>query len=1012
MKNYRQINNITGLLVFLFATGVYMLTAEPTGSFWDCGEFVSCAYKLQIAHSPGAPLFVMLAHLFTMLASGPAKVALMVNYYSAIMGGLCALLTFWAGTALGKKILASKGIELKLDQIIAIMGCGIVAALATTFSDSNWFSAVEGEVYASSSFFTALVFWAILKWDEHADEPFADRWLVFIAYMMGLSIGVHLLNLLTIPALVFVYYFRKTENITRWGVIKTFLIAVGLLGFVQYGVIPGLPKLALKFDILFVNSFGLPFNSGSIFFALLVIGLIVYGFYYSYKKANYMLNTGLLMLTVIIIGYSSYAMVLIRANANPSINMSEPKNLINLVSYLDREQYGDRPLLYGQYFTAGVTDVDFENGDTKYYQGDKKYEVIGHKLIVTYDPAQETIFPRIYDGDDKSHVQFYKDYLSLKDGETPTFGDNMAFFFKYQLGWMYWRYFLWNFAGRQNDIQGQGNHEEGNWISGVSFIDNALLGDQDSLPANLKNNPAKNKFFFLPLILGIIGLVYQFKRKERDGWIVMMLFFFTGVAIVLYLNQTPLQPRERDYAYAGSVYAFTFWIGLGVLAVWDWISKRVKGVAGAALAVVLCLLAPVIMGQQGWDDHDRSNRYTARDFGKDYLESCAPNAILFTQGDNDTYPLWYAQEVEGIRPDVRIVNLSLLGVDWYIDGLKRAVNESAAVPMTLSSDKYRGSTRDILRYYQNPNIPQDQYYNIKDVMDFISSDDPKKQTTAYGDMASYLPAKNIYIPVDKKYCIENGIVTAGDTSRILSQLNFTLPGKTILKPDMMVLDIIAANQWKRPIYFAISVASDAYLGMQDYFQQEGLTYRLVPMKKKISDGYPGGVQTDLMYNNMMTKFAFGGMETGKVYIDENIRRMTNNLQSNFARLASALAGEGKKDSALKVLNYCEKMMPESDVPVTYYKIPLAQAWYKTGDMDGANKLTQKLFDTFTGYLAYYSKLSTGDRNNVQQQVNENVYFLDRMRVMMEQANQKENPLYKKITDALNQYGPMYVAPQQ
>lgn len=892
------------------------------------------------------------------------------------------------------------------------MGAGVVGGLATTFADSIWFSAVEGEVYASSSFFTALVVWAILKWDEHADEPYADRWLVFIAYSMGLSIGVHLLNLLTIPALVFVYYFRKSNEITRWGVIKTLLISVAMLAFVQYGIIPGLPTLAFKFDLLFVNTFGLPYNSGAIFFALMVVGLIVYGFMRSYKRGNYVLNTAMLMLSVIIIGYSSYTMVLIRANANPSINMSEPKDLINLVSYLNREQYGDRPLLYGQYFTAGVTDVDFKGGESKYYKGPDKYEVIGHKPIVTYDPSQETIFPRIFDGDDKSHVQFYKDFLGLKDDQVPTFGDNLSFFFRYQLGWMYWRYFLWDFAGRQNDIEGQGNHQEGNWISGISFIDNALLGDQDNLPSTLANNKAKNKFYFLPLILGIIGMVYHYKKKEKDAWVVMMLFFFTGVAIVLYLNQTPIQPRERDYAYAGSIWAFTFWIGLGVMSVYEWISKKVKGLAAVAIAMVICLSVPGIMAAQGWDDHDRSNRYTARDFGKDYLESCAPNAILFTQGDNDTYPLWYAQEVEGIRTDVRIVNLSLLGVDWYIDGLRRNVNNSLAVPMSLPSEAYRGSNRDIIRYYQNPNIPQNDYYNISDVIKFIGSNDAKKQTAAFGEMASYLPARKIFIPVDKNYCLQNGVVQPEDSARILDRVEFDLPGKTLLKPDMMVLDIIATNQWKRPIYFAISVASDAYLGMQDYFQQEGLTYRLVPMKKNFNDGYPGGVQTKLMYDNIMNKFAFGGMDQPSIYLDENIMRMTNNLQSNFARLAAALASEGKSDIALTVLAKCDSMMPERNVPLTYYKIPIAQAYYKAGATDKGNALTQKLLDCFTEYLQYYSKLSTNDRQNVQNQVNENVYFVDRIRVMLEQSGQKASDVYKKVQTTLDQYGPMYVAPQQ
>ncbi|MEO5675230.1 MAG: DUF2723 domain-containing protein, partial [Chitinophagales bacterium] len=794
MTRFNKINNAVGWSVFIISTIVYWLTAEPTGSFWDCGEFISCAYKLQVAHSPGSPLFIMLAHLVSLLAPDRAHIAQFVNYFSGTMSALSNLFLFWSITLLSLKIIGKRAIELTTAEIIAAMGAGVVGALANCFADSSWFSAVEGEVYSSSAFFTAIVFWAILKWDQVADEPYADRWILFIAYMIGLAIAVHLLGLLVIPTMVFVYYFRKYE-VTTWGLVKCFAISCGILGVIQFGIIPQIPSLSAKFDILFVNSFHLPFNSGVVFFFILLTGAILFGMWYSYRKNMYWLNTAILAMIFIIIGYSSYLQVIIRANANPSINMGSPDDAETLLSYLNREQYGDRPLLFGPSFASQPTEIDRTNGEMHYYQDpvSKRYIELGRKPIVKYDNRDQMFFPRIYDNDDPSHVRFYQTWLGLKKDEKPTMGDNLNFFFTYQVGFMYWRYFMWNFSGRQDDNQGDGDIKHGNWITGFPFIDNAMLVDQTTLPYPMNQNRGNNKMFLLPFILGILGAIYHFKKRKNDAFVVLLLFFFTGLAIVLYLNQTPNQPRERDYAYAGSVYAFTIWIGIGVLWLYEQFNKRMIARNAAILASGIGVLVPLLMASQEWDDHDRSDRYTARDLGRDYLESCAPNAILFTQGDNDTYPLWYAQEVEGIRTDIRIVNLSLLGVDWYIDGLRRKANKSDAVIITVDSSAYRGSNRDYLRYFENKSIAKNQYYQLSTVVDFMFSSEPNKMLDFNGDKMNYLPAKNLYIPVDKNEIVANGVVQPSDTSKIVNRIEWKINKNTLLKNDILTLEILRSN---------------------------------------------------------------------------------------------------------------------------------------------------------------------------------------------------------------------------
>jgi tetratricopeptide (TPR) repeat protein len=1012
MIKYQKINNAVGWIVLIVSTAVYWLTAEPTGSFWDCGEFIACAYKLQVPHSPGAPLFILIAHLFTLFAPDAGHVALTVNYFSGLTSAFTNLFLFWSITALGRKILGRKEHEVSTAETIALMGAGLVGAFANCFADSFWFSAVEGEVYAFSSFFTAIVFWAILKWDQVADEPYADRWILFIGYMMGLAVGVHLLGLLAIPALVMLYYFRKFKP-TRWGIIKAFVVGILILGFIQYGIIPQIPNLSTKFDILFVNSFGLPFNSGVAFFFVVMVGLVVYGLYYAQQKNKYVLHTAILTGIFIVIGYSTYFMIVIRSNANPAINMGAPDNPISLLSYLNREQYGDHPLLYGQTFIAQPIDFDRESGDMRYYQDREtgRYIELGRKPIIKYADRDKMLFPRIWDNDDPSHIRFYRSWLGLKENEKPTFADNMNFFFTYQVGFMYWRYFLWNFSGRQNDIQGDGDIRNGNWITGFPFIDNKMLGDQTNLPTPLKENKGRNKFYLIPFALGILGALYHFRKSKYDAFVVLLFFFFTGLAIVIYLNQPPQQPRERDYAYAGSVYAFAIWIGISVLWLYELLQKRTSATTAAVAGTAIAALAPVLMGAGGWDDHDRSKRYTARDMGRNYLESCAPNAILFTQGDNDTYPLWYAQEVEGIRPDVKIVNLSLLGVDWYIDHLRRKTNESEPVIISVDSAAYRGSKRDYLRYFENKSIPQNEFYSLNSVMEYLFTEDPRKMVDYAGEKMNYVPARNLYIPVNKQEVIALGVVQPTDTSRIVSRVEWRLNKSTLLKNDIMTLEILRQNLWKRPIYFAISVAPDAYLGLNNYFQQEGLTYRLVPyVAKKGDDGLPGGVQPDIMYNNMMNKFRWGGVDQNEVYLDENVLRMVTNLRSNFARLSTDLIARGRMDSALQVLDKAQEVLPEKNVPVAINSIAIGKNYFEAGAPEKGKELLQKCYNVYSDQLRYYTGLDESKRQYFNEDISNGLYVMNSIATIT--RNQADSALSVQAQETFNKYLMFYTPPEK
>ena len=1015
MKQYRLFNNIFGWITFIIASSVYILTIEPTASFWDCGEFITTAYKIEVGHPPGAPTFMIMARFFTLFAGNPENVGMMVNIMSALASGFTILFLFWSITHLARRM-SVKNDDLSVGKIAAVIGSGLAGAFAFTFSDSFWFSAVEGEVYASSSLFTALVFWAILKWEEEADEKYSNRWIILIAYLMGLSIGVHLLNLLAIPAIVFVYYFRKFE-VNKKGTVIASLIALVTLGVVMYGIIPGAVKIASWFELAFVNGFGLPFKSGVIFYFALLIALIIWSLRYTIKKSRKILNTIILAVTVILIGYSSFAIVVIRSLADPPMDQNSPDNVFSLLYYLNREQYGDRPLFFGQYYNAPIDTQDpVTKGSPQYIFKDGKYEISSYKETYNYDSRFETFFPRMH-SDQEDHIREYKKWAEIKgkpivatnrQGETetiycPTFGENLKFFFRYQLGFMYLRYFMWNFAGRQNDIQGGGEVTKGNWISGIKFIDQVRLGSQDNMPDYIAKNKAHNKYYMLPLILGIIGLIHQYLKDKRNFWVVMLLFFLTGIAVVLYLNQTPLQPRERDYAYAGSFYAFAIWIGFGVMAICQFFKKYLPELVSAALATLICLgLVPGIMASENWDDHDRSGRYACRDFAYNYLNSCAPNAILFTNGDNDTFPLWYAQEVEGIRTDVRVCNLSYLSTDWYIDQMKRKAYDSDPVPFGLTRDQYVTGKRDYVPLYDKSK----KYIDLKMVMKFVTSEDSRNQRQISEDDAiNYIPTKNFCIPVDSTEIIRKGVVKPEDSKFIVDSIKWRVGRSYIMKNDLMILDLLANNDWTRPVYFAITVGSENYLKLEDYFQIEGLAYHVVPIKTKSQAGHIGRMDTEIMYENMMNKFRWGGINDPKVYLDENILRMLMNFKSNFARLATQLYIENKKDKSKAVCDRCIELMPNEQIPYNYFNAQIAEVYYNLKEVEKANKIIKTIAESANRELTYYFKLDKEKFNTVQDELERQLALFNELVKMVKRHNQTE--LQKDIETKFNNLYKLY-----
>jgi len=988
MSNFKIVNRISGWVIFLIAAIVYLLTIEPTTSFWDCGEFIASAYKLQVGHPPGAPIFMIISRFFTFFAGGDVtKAAMMVNAMSGLASAFTILFLFWTITHLAKKMFP-KTENLSIAQLIVVIGSGAVGALAYTFSDTFWFSAVEGEVYAMSSLFTAFVFWAILKWENIADEKYSNRWLILIAYLMGLSIGVHLLNLLAIPAIVFVFYFKKYK-ITPTGMFKAFMVSLIILGTIMYVIIPGLVKVASWFDLLFVNGFGLPFTSGVIFYIVLLIGLIIWGLYYTSKKKKVILNTIILGVTVIVIGYSSFAMIVIRSLANPPMDENNPETVFNLLHYINREQYGSRPLFKGQYYNAPI--VDSETPYT-YRQKDGKY-IKSYSLndIYEYDERFTTFFPRMY-SPDPSHVEEYKKWADIKGKKVtitnyqgkqeirnvPTFGENLKFFFRYQLGHMYWRYFMWNFSGRQNDTQGHGELLNGNWISGLNFIDNNHIGPQENIPDSMKNHKSRNTYYMLPLLLGLIGFFSHLKRHTNDFIVVFLLFIFTGIAIVVYLNQYPLQPRERDYAYAGSFYAFSIWIGLGVMGIYNFFKIRANAVFSAILATVLSLVfVPGIMAKENWDDHDRSNRYMARDFAYNYLNSCAPNAILFTHGDNDTFPLWYAQEVEGIRTDVRVVNLSLLNTDWYIDQMKRKVYESEPVPFGMTHEEYLNGVRDVI--YINDRI--NDYVDVKRVIDFLKSDDKRTRLqVGANEWIDYLPTNKIIVPVDSAKVVANGTVKPKDADKIVSEIRFEINKQRIVKSEMMILDLLANNNWERPVYF-VSTSGDGNIGLEDYLQQDGFAYRFVPIKTP-AKGYleTGRIDSDIMYQKLMEEFQWGNMNDPDIWMDYTTKRTVSvvKIRNLFTRLAHQLMKENKKDSALNALRKGAELTPKYNIPYDLFTLDMIEAFYLAGGQEEADSLVRDFAKITNEELNYYFSLPPKYSQTLDYEQRLSIHSLQRM----------------------------------
>lgn len=1061
--NFKKVNNITGWVVFLIATATYVLTAEAGGSLWDCGEFVSSCFKLQIPHPPGAPMFVLLGRFFIILfGNDPLTAAKAVNIMSALASSFTILFLFWTITHFARRIVHTDATkEMTGTQIWSIMGAGIVGALAYTFSDSFWYSAVEGEVYALSSFFTALVFWAILKWEHEADQKGSDRWIVFIFFMMGLSIGVHLLNLLTIPAIVMVYYLRKNSTFNYKAIRKYFvlftiiggalafvgalvlanmestdkvpmdatiaglmffgiIIAIALLYFFEglnktkkeyYGgmyiffllgiVITGLVqvvviqysiKMAGAFDRYFVNGFSMPFFSGFTFFFILLSALIWFGLRIAVRKGWYYLKLGLWCFAFMLIGYSTYLTTMIRSSADPSVDMYNVDNPMSLVGYLSREQYGDFPILYGQKFTARPFDIKETN--TKFQKGKDKYIEVGKDFKYVYAPEDKMVFPRIWDAsNDQNHADYYAQYLGMGKTQDGSYDrevtqlDNIKFMMGYQVYFMYFRYFMWNFSGKQNDVQGtfSGNVRDGNWITGIGFIDKLMLGEQSKLPDSLKNNKAHNTLFLLPFLLGFLGVFYHFKRKGGDAVVNMLLFFFTGLAIVIYLNQAGYQPRERDYAYVGSFYAFAVWIGLGVLQIKDWFAKFSTQSIASPLATAVCLLAvPMLMAQQEWDDHDRSKKVLARDLAKDYLESCAPNAILFSFGDNDTYPLWYAQEVEGIRRDVRVINYSLLGIDWYINQLRYKVNQSDAIDVIWSKEQIEGRKRDYIRYVPKPNFPETNYYDLYDLMkNYVGSDKPEFMDESNGDPMNSYPVKKVSIPVDRNFVLGNGTVNATDS--VGSEIKFEISRNALQKNDLAVLCIIAANKWKRPIYFTNNSPYQINLGFEKFLRMDGLSYRLVPCEQKAIAGDNPFVNTDWAYKKMMDSktFASGNADLKGVYFDEENRRHLLSIRDAYTDLAFDLINKNRKDEAKSILQRCDKMMLEENFSYgavsrgnqqNRNSMRFLQACYLAGDKDLANKVLKSVKKDLEQQQEYYASIGSNDMSKALYEKVMNEFF--------------------------------------
>ena len=1112
MKQYKTVNNLVGWITFLIAATVYCMTIEPTASFWDCPEFITTAYKLEVGHPPGAPFFMLTANLFTQFVSDPALVAKMVNYMSALMSGACILFLFWSITHLVRKLVVTDETNITRGQLITVMGSGLVGALAYTFSDTFWFSAVEGEVYAYSSMFTAIVFWLILKWEDVADQPHSDHWIILIAYLTGLSIGVHLLNLLCLPAIVLVYYYKKVPGANAKGSLLALAGSMILVAAVLYGIVPGVVKVGGWFELLFVNSLGMPFNTGVIVYVALLAAAIIWGIYESYNEksrtrmnlsflltiamlgipfyghgasaviigilvlgvlAAYLfasklnekirmsartMNTALLCTMMIMVGYSSYALIVIRSVANTPMDQNSPEDIFTLGEYLGREQYGTRPLFYGPAYSSKVA-LDVEDGycvprqkstDTKYVRKEKtspdeKDSYVELPGRVEYEYAQNMLFPRMYSS---AHTAYYKSWQDITGYDVPydqcgemlmvnmpTQWDNIKFFFSYQLNFMYWRYFMWNFAGRQNDIQSSGEIEHGNWITGIPFIDNLLYGDQNMLPQELKDNKGHNVFYCLPLILGIIGLFWQAWRGQKgiqQFWVVFFLFFMTGIAIVLYLNQTPGQPRERDYAYAGSFYAFAIWIGMGVAGIVHLLRNYMKEVPAAALTSAVCLLVPIQMASQTWDDHDRSGRYVARDFGQNYLMSLqeSGNPIIYTNGDNDTFPLWYNQETEGFRTDARTCNLSYLQTDWYIDQMKRPAYDSPALPITWDRTEYMEGQNEYVPIRPDFKKQIDKAYKAaeEEVLNGKNPEALNNIRAQFGDNPyelknilkywvrtkdgqAVIPTDSIVVKIDKEAVRRSGMMipeALGDS--IPDYMHISLkdekgnPKRALYKSELMMLEMLANANWERPIYMAITVGTDNQLNMREHFIQEGLTYRFTPFD---TEALGATIDSEKMYDNLMNKFKFGGIDKPGIYIDENTMRMCYTHRRIFAQLITQLMKEGKKDKALAALEYAEKMIPAFNVPydVQNGALEMAEAYYQLGNNTKADQIIDELANKSVEYLTWYLSL---DDNHLLMSQREFIMHLSALDMEVKMMEKYKSKLAGNYTPKVNELYNIYV----
>ncbi|MBY5950701.1 DUF2723 domain-containing protein [Algoriphagus marincola] len=936
MLNFKQLNNITGWVVFVIATLVYILSVEQTASFWDPGEFIAVSYKLQVPHPPGAPFFLLVYRMFSFMAFGnELEIAYWMNVGSAVFSGLTILFLFWSITLFGRKLFGVVSGEESKGQTISLLGAGIVGSLIYTFSDSFWFSAVEAEVYAMSSFFTAIVIWAFLKWDVIKDPREENKWMIFIAYLVGLSIGVHLLNLVALPALALIYYFKKYPNPNLKGAAIAFVLGGVALVIINNIIIPGLPSLAGSTEIFFVNSLSLPFGSGIIFFIAAFFTALYFGYRYSYKKEMAGLNTILLSLIFILIGYSSYTLIVIRANQDPVINENAPKDIISYVSYLKREQYGYRPLLHGQYFTAKLTDQ--VEGDPIYRKGKDKYEIADYQLVNTYEKEKTTILPRVY-STQENHKRIYRQKLGLREGQDPTFGDNLRFMFSHQLGHMYWRYFMWNFSGRESDFT------DAPWIG----ITDAF---SDKFPDYIKENKGHNNYLMLPLLLGIIGLFFQAKVDPKSFYVNLMLFLMMGVVLVLYLNSPPVEPRERDYIYVGSFYAFAIWAGMGVLAIAHGLGKVTKNLATAGIiATLLTLPVAGLMAAENWNDHNRKGRYFSVDAARNFLASCAPNAILFTGGDNDTFPLWYVQEVEGFRTDVRVIVLSYFDTDWYVDQMTRPANESEPLPFSLSPERYQKGTNDVLYVMEREGLDA---ISAREYIKLLNSGSNllKMQTGGKSEI-NMVPSRNLILEVDSAAVFQKGIIPEEFEPLFTPQINLQIKGQYVTKGTMMLIDLIATNNWERPIYFNNTSLATIGINVSDHVVMEGLTYRLLPIRKP-SFIREELVNADLSYENFMEKFAFRGMDNPDAYLDEEYRRFASNHRSAVNSIAMALLDRDQIDRAAEVLNKGLEVMPDEAIPYDLSSGQSVPLFFEVGEDDKALDIVDKVSKRSLDMIEFY-----------------------------------------------------------